>query len=145
MKYSCTFKDYSYLCGVKIINRMEKRELTQKEEEILGCFWKRGAMFIRELLDMQDEPKPHYNTLSTIVRILEEKGYMTYKAYGNTYQYYPTVSEGEYRNYNLNKMVDKYFDKSYLRVVSSLIEEEKLSVDELQKLIEKIKQSKTNE
>lgn len=121
---------------------MKRRELTEKEEEILGYFWKRGAMFIRELLDMQDEPKPHYNTLSTIVRILEEKGYMAYKAYGNTYQYYPTVSEDEYRKFNLNNLIDRYFDKSCVRVVSSLIEEEKLSIDELQKLIEQIKAQK---
>ena len=121
---------------------MNYKSLTQKEEEILTCFWKKGPMFIRELLDMQEGTKPHYNTLSTIVRILEEKGYMTYKAYGNTYQYYPTISESEYRNHNLNNVVDKYFDKSYLRVVSSLIEEEKLSVDELQNLIKQIKAQK---
>ena len=118
---------------------MNYRTLTQKEEEILTCFWKKGPMFIRELLDLQEEPKPHYNTLSTIVRILEEKGYMTYKAYGNTYQYYPTVSENEYRQHSLSCVIDKYYDKSYLHVVSSLIEEEKLSVDELQDLIKQIK------
>ena len=121
---------------------MEKKALTPKEEEILTCFWKKGPMFIRELLDMQTEPKPHYNTLSTIVRFLEEKGYMGYKTYGNTHQYYPTVSEDEYRNHNLNNVVDKYFEKSYLRVVSSLIEEEKLSIDELQNLIKQIKTQK---
>ena len=121
---------------------MERKALTQKEEEILSCFWKRGPMFIRELLDMQEEPKPHYNTLSTIVRFLEEKGYMSYKVYGSTYQYFPTVSEDEYRNHNLNNVVDKYFDKSYVRVVSSLIKEEKLSIDELQNLIKQIKVQK---
>lgn len=118
------------------------KELTQKEEEILTCFWRKGPMFIRELLEIQEEPKPHYNTLSTIVRILEEKGYMSYKAYGNTYQYYPTISEDEYRKLNLKNVVDKYFEKSYLRVVSSLIEEEQLSVDELQILIQQIKDRK---
>ena len=59
------------------------RQLTFKEEEILGFFWMYGPMFIRELLDKQKDPKPHYNTLSTIVRTLEEKGYIGYKAYGN--------------------------------------------------------------
>lgn len=114
-------------------------KLTQKEEEILTCFWIKGPLFVRELLDMQDEPKPHYNTLSTIVRTLEEKGYIGYKAYGNTYQYYALVSEDEYRNTSLSNVVDKYFGKSYTRVVSSLIEEEKLSLDELQELIRQIK------
>lgn len=115
------------------------KKLTQKEEEILNCFWKNGAMFVRELLDIQDEPKPHYNTLSTIVRTLEEKGYIGYKAYGNTYQYYALVTEDEYRKTTLNNVIDKYFSNSYTRVVSSLIEEEKLSIDELQELIRKIK------
>jgi len=115
------------------------KKLTQKEEEILSCFWKHGPMFIKELLEMQLDPKPHYNTLSTIVRTLEEKGYVGYKAYGNTYQYYALISEDEYRKSTLNNIVDKYFGHSYTRVVSSLIEEEKLSVDELQELINKIK------
>ena len=118
------------------------KKLTPKEEEILNCFWQQGSMFVRELLAMQGEPKPHYNTLSTIVRILEEKGYIGYKPYGNTYQYYAIISEDEYRKQNLNEIADKYFDKSYLRIVSSLIEEEKLSVDELQELISQIKKTK---
>ncbi len=115
------------------------KKLTQKEEEILSCFWANGPMFIKELLEMQDDPKPHYNTLSTIVRILEEKDYIGYKAYGNTYQYYALISEDEYRKSTLDNVVDKYFGNSYTRVVSSLIEEEKLSVDELQDLIRQIK------
>lgn len=115
------------------------KKLTQKEEEILSCFWQQGPMFIRQLLEIQHEPKPHYNTLSTIVRTLEEKGYIGYKAYGNTYQYYALVSEDEYKKLTLNNIVDKYFGRSYKRVVSSLIEEEKLSIDELQELIDKIK------
>ncbi|MDH6307743.1 BlaI family penicillinase repressor [Dysgonomonas sp. PFB1-18] len=115
------------------------KKLTQKEEEILSCFWAKGPMFVKELLEIQDDPKPHYNTLSTIVRILEEKNYIGYKAYGNTYQYYALISEDEYRKSTLDNVVDKYFGNSYTRVVSSLIEEEKLSVEELQDLIRQIK------
>lgn len=115
------------------------KKLTQKEEEILRYFWTFGAMFVRDLLELQDEPKPHYNTLSTIVRILEEKGYVGYKQYGNTYQYYALVSESEYNKTNLSDVVNKYFGNSYTRVVSTLIEEEKLSIEELQDLIKQIK------
>lgn len=115
------------------------KKLTQKEEEILGYFWNNGPMFIKELVNLQDDPKPHYNTLSTIVRILEEKGYIGYKSYGNTYQYYALVSEDEYTKKSLGEVVNKYFGNSYTRVVSSLIEEEKLSIEELQELIQKIK------
>jgi predicted transcriptional regulator len=115
------------------------KKLTQKEEEIMGYFWTHGQMFVRELLDLQDEPKPHYNTLSTIVRRLEEKGYIGYKAYGNTYCYHALISEDEYRKSTLDNVVNRYFGNSYTRVVSTLIKEEKLSVDELQKLIQMIK------
>lgn len=116
--------------------------LTPKEEEILGCFWKNGPMFIRELLDLQPSPKPHYNTLSTIVRSLEEKGFIGYKAYGNTYQYYAIVSEEEYSRKTLKQVVDKYFDKSYMRVVSTFVKEEKLNIRDLEKLILQIKRQK---
>lgn len=115
------------------------KRLTSKEEEILGYFWAKGPLFVRELLDLQEEPKPHYNTLSTIVRILEEKGYIGYKVFGNTHQYYALISEDEYRKKTLKQVVDKYFDNSYTRVVSTLIEEEALTLDELQELIQQIK------
>lgn len=118
------------------------KKLTPKEEEILSCFWENGPMFIRELLEMQDEPKPHYNTLSTIVRALEEKGYIGFKSYGNTYQYYAQVTREDYRKKSLSSLVNKYFENSYTRVVSSMLEEEELSVEELQKLIEDIKRRK---
>ena len=115
------------------------KRLTSKEEEILGYFWAKGPLFVRELLDLQEEPKPHYNTLSTIVRTLEEKGYIGYKVFGNTHQYYALISEDEYRKKTLKQVVDKYFDNSYTRVVSTLIEEEALTLDELQEWIQQIK------
>ena len=115
------------------------KRLTSKEEEILGYFWAKGLLFVRERLDLQEEPKPHYNTLSTIVRTLEEKGYIGYKVFGNTHQYYALISEDEYRKKTLKQVVDKYFDNSYTRVVSTLIEEEALTLDELQELIQQIK------
>ena len=115
------------------------KRLTSKEEEILGYFWAKGPLFVRELLDLQEEPKPRYNTLSTIVRTLEEKGSIGYKAFGNTHQYYALISEDEYRRKTLRQVVNKYFDNSYTRVVSTLIEEEALTLDELQELIRQIK------
>ncbi len=116
----------------------EMKKLTPKEEEILSCFWENGPLFIKELLELQPEPRPHYNTLSTIVRVLEEKGYIGYKVYGNTYQYYASVSQEAYREKSLHTLVHKYFDSSYTRVVSTLVEEEKISVEELRALVEQI-------
>ena len=118
---------------------LNESDKTSKEEEILGYFWAKGPLFVRELLDLQEESKPHYNTLSTIVRSLEEKGYIGYKVYGNTHQYYALVSEDEYRRNSLKQVISKYYDNSYTRVVSTLIEEEVLTIDELQKLIQQIK------
>ena len=124
---------------IPLIKQQIMKRLTSKEEEILGYFWAKGPLFVRELLGLQEEPKPHYNTLSTIVRTLEEKGYIGYKVFGNTHQYYALISEDEYRKKTLKQVVDKYFDNSYTRVVSTLIEEEALTLDELQELIQQIK------
>lgn len=118
------------------------RRLTGKEEEIMGYFWEKGPLFIRQLLDLYEEPKPHYNTLSTIVRGLEEKGFIGYYVFGNTYQYYPLINEKDYRSKSLKNIVSKYYDNSYTRVVSSLIEEDELSIEELQELIQQIKNKK---
>jgi predicted transcriptional regulator len=116
------------------------QHLTAKEEEIMCLFWKRGQMFVKQLFEDFDDPKPHYNTLSTFVRSLEEKGYLGYHAYGNTYQYYPLVSEEDYHKKTLRNVISRYFDNSYTRMVSALIEEEEISIDELQALIKQIQE-----
>jgi len=85
---------------------MEK--LTPREEELMRCFWTRGPLFVRELVALWPEPKPHFNTLSTMVRGLEAKGYVGHKAYGGTYQYYPLVSEEEFSRKTLKGVVSKF-------------------------------------
>lgn len=114
------------------------KRLTAKEEEIMRMFWEHGPMFVRELLAFYVEPKPHYNTVSTLVRGLEEKGYVGYRAYGNTYQYHSLVSAGEYKRSALNEVVAQYYDNSYLNVVSAFVEEEGMPLDELKALIARI-------
>ena len=116
--------------------------LTAKEEEIMGFFWEKGPLFVKEMLAFYDEPKPHFNTLSTIVRGLEEKGYLAHKAYGNTYQYYATVSREDFSKRTLKGVISKYFNNSYLNAVSSLVREEDISVDELKKLIREVEKDK---
>lgn len=118
------------------------KRLTTKEEEIMRIFWEQGPMFVRELLAYYDEPKPHYNTVSTLVRGLEEKGFVGYKAYGNTYQYYALVSEKAYKRSALDEVISQYYDNSYTNVVSAFIEEEGLSVDELKALISQIEKGR---
>lgn len=118
------------------------KRLTEKEEEIMQYLWARGPMFVRDMLELYPEPKPHYNTVSTVIRVLEEKGFVEHKTYGNTYQYMAKVSRDSYKGKALRKVVSSYFDNSYTNVVSTLIEEERLSVDELKKLIKKIEKGK---
>ncbi|MBR6757233.1 MAG: BlaI/MecI/CopY family transcriptional regulator [Bacteroidaceae bacterium] len=114
------------------------KTLTAKEEELMRIFWEHGAMFVREILDLYDEPKPHFNTISTIVRGLEEKGYVAHKQYGKTYQYYPTVTAEDMGNASLKNIIKRYFNNSYLGVVSSLVTEENISIEELRELIERV-------
>ncbi len=120
------------------------KSLTSKEEEIMNFFWEKGPLFVRELLEFYDEPKPHFNTLSTIVRTLEEKGFVAHKSFGNTYQYYATVTEEQFRNSTLKGVISKYFNNSYLGVVSSLVKEEEISLDELKKLINEVEKANSN-
>lgn len=104
----------------------------------MGYFWEKGPLFVRDLLDGYEEPKPHFNTLSTIVRGLEEKGFLDHEAFGKTYRYFPVITRKEFRKGTLKNVIGKYFNNSYLGVVSSLVREEDISLDELKQLIEEV-------
>lgn len=114
------------------------KRLTAKEEEIMGYFWEKGPLFVKQLLEYYEEPKPHFNTLSTIVRGLEDKGFLAHKTYGNTYQYYATVSAEDFHKGTLKNVIRKYFNNSYLSAVSSLVSEEDISLDDLKQLIREV-------
>ncbi|MDE6533878.1 MAG: BlaI/MecI/CopY family transcriptional regulator [Muribaculaceae bacterium] len=121
-----------------------KKSLSAKEEEIMTCFWQQGPMFIREVVDMMPDPKPHFNTVATFVRGLETKGWLSHEQFGNSFRYSPVVSLQEYRSSYLSRMVDRLFGKSYLGFVSALVNDEKISTDELKSLIDKIENQKKN-
>ena len=97
---------------------MEK--LTAKEEEVLSLFWKHGAMHVKDIVELYDDPKPHFNTLSTIVRALEDKGYVGHTQHGKTYRYHAIVAEEEMGEKSIGSIVGRYFKNSYLRVVFRL-------------------------
>ncbi|MDO4461159.1 MAG: BlaI/MecI/CopY family transcriptional regulator [Bacteroidia bacterium] len=118
------------------------KKLTKRENELMELFWSEGAMFVKDLLDKYDEPKPHVNTLSTMVRTLEANGYLAHKAYGNTYQYYPIVTKDEYGKNSIGAMVANFFNGSYMDAISAFVKEEKISIDELEALIEQVKREK---
>jgi predicted transcriptional regulator len=114
------------------------KELTTREEEVMRYFWENEALFVKQLVEMYPDPKPHFNTLSTYVRSLEEKGFLSHESFGSTYRYYKVISEEAYRNGTLKNLVKKHFANSYLSVVSSLIKEQDLSVDEVRKMLDEV-------
>ena len=104
----------------------------------MQMFWERGPMFVKDIVPLYDEPKPHFNTISTMVRTLESKGFVEHEAFGNTYRYRPIISQEEFSKGVLGSVVTRYFENSYRQVVSALIEEEKISIEELEELIRKV-------
>lgn len=119
------------------------KSLTNKEEEIMNHYWDKGEMQIRELQALYDDPKPHVNTLSTLVHILEDKGFLSHRNLKTrTYAYFPKISREGYKRGSLNNVVNKFFGRSYLGVVSTLVSEEKISLDELKDLIKKVEENK---
>ncbi len=111
------------------------QKLTNKEEEIMHILWKLEKAFVKDVLaEIQDET-PHYNTLSTIIRNLEEKEYVSYNAFGKTHQYYPIVTKEAYKKRFMNTAIENYFNSSYKNVVSFFAKEEKISVEDLKEII----------
>jgi BlaI family penicillinase repressor len=111
------------------------QKLTNKEEEIMHILWKLKKAFVKEVMAEITEDQPHYNTLSTIVRNLEEKGFVSHNAFGNTHQYFPIVSIEEYRKRFMNTAIDNYFNSSYKNMVSFFAKEEKISAAELREIL----------
>ena len=111
------------------------QKLTNKEEEIMHILWRLEKAFVKDVLAEIKDDKPHYNTLSTIIRNLEEKGYVSYLAFGKTHQYFPIVNKEDYKKKYMNTAIEHYFNSSYKNVVSFFAKEEKISVDELKEII----------
>lgn len=114
------------------------RKLTKKEEQIMELYWSRGPMFIHELQALYDEPRPHFNTLSTQVRTLEKDGFVGHRPFGGTFQYFAAVSREEYGSGGIAGMVKNYLGGSYRDVVSAFVRDEHLSLDELKALVAQI-------
>ena len=114
--------------------------LTVREEEIMQVLWKLGKAFVKEIIAELPDPKPPYTTVSSVVRLLEEKGFVGYTAFGRTHQYFPLVDQKEYAGSTFQRMVQDYFQGSYKNVVSFMMNAEEISdteLAELRKLLEK--------
>src|SRR5690554_2622954 len=119
---------------------MEK--LTNKEEEVMRALWKLDKAFVKDLLAEMSGTGLHYNTVSTIVRKLEEKGFVDHTAFGNTHQYFPIVSKEAYRKKVISLTSKRYFDNSYKNMVSFFAKEEKISAQELREILDLIENKK---
>lgn len=119
---------------------MEK--LTNKEEQVMQILWKIESGFVNDILEHIPEPKPHYNTLSTIVRLLEEKGFVAHRSYGKSHQYYPKISLEAYRSVYVKESIKKYFGDSVPNLVSYFVKEGNLSEEEIRELMSIIENNK---
>ncbi|MDE6484454.1 MAG: BlaI/MecI/CopY family transcriptional regulator [Duncaniella sp.] len=121
---------------------MRKKEttLTEKELEVMRILWQHGPMFVKEMLSHYPAPAPHVNTVSTVVRILEEKGYVSHEAIGGSFRYQAAVPMGQCREKSFTKLVSNFFNNSYKSAVSALVEDEKISLDDLRDIIRMIEE-----
>ena len=116
------------------------KELTRAEEQVMQIMWKIEKGFVKDILERFPDPKPAYNTVSTIVRILEKKGFVGHKAYGKSHQYFPVISKKEYTRTFLKGFVSGYFSNSYKQMVSFFSRENNLSIGEMEEIKQMIEQ-----
>jgi BlaI family penicillinase repressor len=112
------------------------KELTKAEEQIMLILWEMGEALVKDVIEKMNEPKPAYNTVSTVIRVLEGKGFVDHKAIGNTHIYFPIIKETDYKRFAFEKVMTNYFENSYQSLVSFLVKEKSLSADELNKIIQ---------
>jgi len=118
------------------------KELTRAEEQLMQVLWQLKKGFVKDVIDELPEPKPAYNTVSTIIRILETKGFINHTAHGKSHEYFPIISKEQYQNFATEKLLNGYFDNSVQHMFSYFVKKEKIDLkeaDEIMKLIEKLK------
>lgn len=113
----------------------EKMELTRAEEEIMQILWKIEKGFVKNIVEQFPDPKPAYNTVSTIVRILEHKGFVAHNAFGKTHEYYPLIQRDDYRKQYLNSLLTNYFSGSFRQMASFFMKHEKLDMQEAEEIL----------
>ena len=124
---------------------MNLKELTKAEEQVMQILWQLNEAIVKDIIEKIPAPKPAYNTVSTVVRVLEGKGFINHKAYGNSHVYFPLISEDEYKKFTFDKLMKNYFSDSYKSLVSFIADEKGLGIkelDELTDLLNKLKNKK---
>ena len=121
------------------------KELTKAEDQIMQLLWELEKGFVKDIVELMPDPKPAYNTVSTIIRILEKKGFVGYTAYGKTHEYYPLVSRKDYTRSFMKNFMRNYFSGSFQEMVSFFAREDNMSISDLDELIEDVKRDLENE
>lgn len=116
------------------------KRLTKAEEEIMQMFWDHGPSTVSALIARMNPPKPPHSSISSIVRILEKKEFVDHKAYGRTYEYFPIIEKDSYSKFSLKRLVSNYFEGSMSELVSFLVKEDDISVDDLKELTKKLEE-----
>ena len=124
---------------------MNIKELTKAEEQVMLVLWKLGKGFLKDIIDQTPEPKPHSNTISTLLKILVEKGYVQYEVQGRNNCYRPKISKTEYGKKSVQQLVKGYFEGSPAKLVSQFVSDNKLSLQELEELLQQIRSSKNQQ
>ncbi len=114
------------------------QKLTKAEEEVMHLFWAHGPSTVSGIISKMEEPHPPHSTISSIVRILEKKGFLDHKAYGRTYEYIPIIEKANYSKFSLKKLVSTYFEGSMNELVSFLVKENDMSLQELAEVVNKL-------
>lgn len=120
----------------------EIKELTKAEEQIMQELWEMDGGFVKDIIERLPEPKPAYNTVSTIVRILQTKGFVDHEAFGKSHRYIPKVQKEDYKKLVADKLLNGYFDNSPKHMLSFFLEENKLDVKELDEILALINKHK---
>src|SRR6187401_1952922 len=118
------------------------KALTRAEDQVMQILWKLEKGFVKDIIEEMPNPKPAYNTVSTIVRILETKGFVDHKAYGKTHEYFPLITKEKYTKFYLNILIKGYFNGSFQNLVSFFAKENKMDIHDLEKLLNELKNNK---
>jgi BlaI family penicillinase repressor len=121
------------------------KELTKAEEQIMQLLWKQEKAFVKDIIEQMQIPKPAYNTVSTIIRILEKKGFVGHNAYGKTHEYFPLISRKDYTRSYMGNFMRNYFSGSFQEMVSFFAKEDKMSLSDLDELVKDVKRDLEND
>lgn len=118
------------------------KELTKAEEQLMQILWEKETAFVKEILEAFPEPKPAYNTISTIIRILEKKNFVSYEVFGKSHRYYPIISKASYTSFSMKKLLAAYFEGSLGQMVSFFMKDNNITANELDDILQLLENKK---